>query len=147
MIVVPSSFAFLLLLNAKMLYLSLQRSHTLCYNKTSKQTKQYSRTVKRLKRLKRTSRSFSTGESFTAYTSLLLDEIGTTAKGAPMLKNLSMSSVFDFSKPIELLQHFFDICTVDNDIILDFFSVFRVIIMTTADSNEGDWVSSPLLEK
>lgn len=24
---------------------------------------------------------------------------------------------------------------------------FRVIIMTTADSNEGDWVSSPLLEK
>ncbi len=31
--------------------------------------------------------------------------------------------------------------------ILDFLSGSPVIIVTTANSNEGDWVSSPLLEK
>lgn len=97
-------------------------------------------------------RNFSTGESFTAYTSLLLDEIGTTAKGATMLKNLSMSNVFDFSKPIELLQHFFDICTVDNDIILDFFSgsattAHAVMQLNAEDGGKRKYIMVQLPEK
>lgn len=67
-------------------------------------------------------RNFPAGESFTPYSSLLLDEIGTTAKGATMLKSLSLSKVFDFSKPVELIQHFAYLCTEDEDIIMDFFS-------------------------
>lgn len=67
-------------------------------------------------------RNFPAGESFTPYSSLLLDEIGTTAKGATMLKSLSLGKVFDFSKPVELIKHLAYLCTENNDLIMDFFS-------------------------
>ena len=56
-------------------------------------------------------RKFPEGVSYTSYDTLLLDEIGTTAKGAIALKNLDMGKLFDFSKPIELIKHFAKIST------------------------------------
>ncbi len=67
-------------------------------------------------------RNFPSGISYIPYDTLLLDNIGTTAKGATLLKSLEMAKVFDFSKPIELVKHFAYLCTNGDDIILDFFS-------------------------
>ena len=67
-------------------------------------------------------RKFENSISFTPYDTLLLDDIGTTAKGAYALKDLDLARIFDYSKPIELIQFFSKLCTVDNDYILDFFS-------------------------
>ena len=39
-----------------------------------------------------------------------------------LLKELDMNKVFDYSKPIELIKFFANLCTSNNDIILDFFS-------------------------
>ncbi len=65
-------------------------------------------------------------------------------KGADLLKKYNIP--FDFAKPVELLHYICKIINVNNATILDFFSGSRVIIMITADSNDGDWLSSPLLE-
>ncbi|MCD7780313.1 MAG: site-specific DNA-methyltransferase [Candidatus Gastranaerophilales bacterium] len=67
-------------------------------------------------------RNFEQGTSIIPYDTMLLDNIGTTAKGALLLKELEMSKTFDYSKPIELIKFFTDLCTQNNDIILDFFS-------------------------
>jgi adenine-specific DNA-methyltransferase len=67
-------------------------------------------------------RIFEPGLSITSYDTLLLDDIGTTAKGSITLKNLDLAKVFDFSKPIELIKHFITLSVHSNDIILDFFS-------------------------
>ena len=67
-------------------------------------------------------RIFPEGVSYTAYDTLLLDNIGTTAKGAKILNGLGMSKIFDFSKPVELVKHFAHLINDDNAIILDFFS-------------------------
>ena len=67
-------------------------------------------------------RTFPSGISYTPYDTLLLDSIGTTAKGATMLKSLELTKVFDFSKPVELIKHFAMLATTEEDIILDFFS-------------------------
>jgi adenine-specific DNA-methyltransferase len=67
-------------------------------------------------------RTFESGVSVTPYDTLLLDNIGTTAKGATMLSSLDMSKIFDYSKPVELLHFFAELCTNDDDLILDFFS-------------------------
>lgn len=67
-------------------------------------------------------RNFEQGISIIPYDTMLLDNIGTTAKGAVLLKELDMGRTFDYSKPIELVRFFADLCTGDNDIILDFFS-------------------------
>lgn len=67
-------------------------------------------------------RIFPDGISYTAYDTLLLDNIGTTAKGAKILNELGMSKIFDFSKPIELIKHFVHLVNDVNAIILDFFS-------------------------
>ncbi len=67
-------------------------------------------------------RNFPAGTSITPYDTLLLDDIGTTAKGATMLKSLEMSKIFDFSKPVDLIKHFVMLATSKEDIILDFFS-------------------------
>lgn len=74
-------------------------------------------------------RNFPEGSSFTPYDTLLLDEIGTTAKGAIALKNLDMAKIFDFSKPVELIKHFiklstnnYPLSTENCPLILDFFS-------------------------
>ncbi len=67
-------------------------------------------------------RNFEAGISIIPYDTLLLEDIGTTAKGALSLKDLNMSKSFDYSKPIELIKHFIMLCMKDNDLILDFFS-------------------------
>ena len=67
-------------------------------------------------------RTFPAGISYTPYETLLLDSIGTTAKGATMLNVLKLSKMFDFSKPIELVKHFAMLSTTENDIVMDFFS-------------------------
>jgi adenine-specific DNA-methyltransferase len=67
-------------------------------------------------------RIFESGVSITPYDTLLLDNIGTTAKGATILSSLGMSKTFDYSKPVELLRFFVELCTKDDDFILDFFS-------------------------
>ncbi len=67
-------------------------------------------------------RIFEKGTSIIPYDTMLLDEIGTTAKGAVLLRELEMGRVFDYSKPIELVKFFANLCTNGNDLILDFFS-------------------------
>lgn len=67
-------------------------------------------------------RNFEPGISVIPYDTLLLDEIGTTAKGATMLKSLDMNKVFDYSKPMELVKFFLNLSTGSNDLVMDFFS-------------------------
>lgn len=67
-------------------------------------------------------RKFLPGTSVIPYGTLLLDEIGTTAKGSLLLKELGMNKVFDYPKPVELTMFLSYICTGKEDIILDFFS-------------------------
>lgn len=49
-------------------------------------------------------------------------EVGHTQSATQALTKLLGGKIFDFSKPVELLQRCFAISTSDNDIILDFFS-------------------------
>lgn len=67
-------------------------------------------------------RNFEAGESVIPYDTLLLNEIGTTAKGSIALKDLDLNKIFDYSKPVDLIKFFADLCISDNEIILDFFS-------------------------
>lgn len=67
-------------------------------------------------------RIFPKSESISAYTTLLLDDIGTTAKGAITLKELKLNKIFDFSKPVELIKHFVFLSKDKQGLYLDFFS-------------------------
>jgi adenine-specific DNA-methyltransferase len=75
-------------------------------------------------------RRFDSGVSVTPYETLLLDDIGTTAKGAIALKNLELDRIFDYSKPVDLIKHFLQLATNNSplatdhspDLILDFFA-------------------------
>lgn len=66
-------------------------------------------------------RIFPSGISITPYENLVQD-VGTTANGAQILKLLDMNKMFDYSKPKELILHFCRICSQENDLIIDFFS-------------------------
>lgn len=97
-------------------------------------------------------RNFPSGISFIPYGTLLLDNIGTTAKGATLLKSLGMSNVFDFSKPIELIKHFAFLCTQQYDIILDFFSgsattAHAVMQLNAEDGGNRKFIMVQLPEK
>ncbi len=67
-------------------------------------------------------RIFPKSESISAYTTLLLDDIETTAKGAITLKELKLNKIFDFSKPVELIKHFVFLSKDKQGLYLDFFS-------------------------
>lgn len=67
-------------------------------------------------------RTFGESTSIIPYDTLLIDEIGTTAKGSIMLRSLEMQRVFDYPKPVELVRFFAHLCAGKSDIILDFFS-------------------------
>lgn len=67
-------------------------------------------------------RNFEASTSIIPHETLLLDDIGTTAKGAFALKSLDMNKAFDYSKPIDLVKHFIMLCTSSDELILDFFS-------------------------
>lgn len=58
-----------------------------------------------------------------------------SGNGTNEVKNLfGIERLFDNPKPIKLIEDFINISLNNNDIILDFFSGFRVIIMTQANS-------------
>lgn len=67
-------------------------------------------------------RNFPPGISIIPYDTLLLDDIGTTAKGSLALKELDMHKYFDYPKSVELISFFSHLCTSDSSLILDFFS-------------------------
>ncbi|HCS10323.1 MAG TPA: site-specific DNA-methyltransferase [Clostridiales bacterium] len=97
-------------------------------------------------------RNFPTDISVTPYDTLLLDEIGTTAKGAITLKNMDMRKVFDYSKPVELIRFFAHLCTSKEDIILDFFSgsattAHSVMQLNAEDGGNRKFIMVQLLEK
>lgn len=66
-------------------------------------------------------RNFPSGISITPYDTLLLDEIGTTAKGSLTLKDLDLQKYFDYSKSIQLVSFFINLVSGDG-VVLDFFS-------------------------
>ena len=97
-------------------------------------------------------RNFPAGITYTPYDTLLLDGIGTTAKGATMLKSLELSKIFDFSKPVELLTHFAMLSTSENDIIMDFFSgsattAHAVMQLNAEDGGNRKFIMVQLPEK
>ena len=51
------------------------------------------------------------------------DSVGTTAQGTKELKQMFSKSVFNYAKPIEMIEHIINYCEEDkSEIILDFFS-------------------------
>ncbi len=98
-------------------------------------------------------RIFDSGISVTPYDTLLLDDIGTTARGAITLKALEMSKIFDYSKPVELIKHFLVLATDKEDVILDFFSGSSTTAHSVMELNsENDtsrrkWIMIQLGEK
>ncbi len=83
-------------------------------------------------------RNFPSAISYTPYDTLLLDNIGTTAKGATMLKSLDLEKTFDFSKPVDLIKHFAFLATDKNDIICDFFSGSATTAQAVMQLNSED---------
>ena len=67
-------------------------------------------------------RNFPDGVSTIPFDTLLLDEIGTTAKGSYTLKDLGLQRYFDYSKSTELVSFFLNLNTNTEDIVIDFFS-------------------------
>lgn len=97
-------------------------------------------------------RIFDAGVSITPYDTLLLDEIGTTAKGAVSLKSLDMQKIFDYSKPVELIKHFAMLATDEDDIILDFFSgsgttAHSVMELNAENNSKRKWLLVQLNEQ
>lgn len=82
-------------------------------------------------------RIFPANISYAPYDTLL-DEIGTTAKGAVLLKSLDMEKIFEFSKPVELIRHFSFLSTSASDIVLDFFSGSATTAHATMQLNAED---------
>lgn len=66
-------------------------------------------------------RNFPDGISKIPFDTLLID-IGTTAQGTLVLKDLGLQNYFDYPKPINLIKHFLNLATSKNDIVLDFFA-------------------------
>ena len=96
-------------------------------------------------------RNFPSGISYTPYDTLL-DNIGTTAKGATMLKTLELGKIFDFSKPVELIKHFAFLATSENDIVIDFFSgsattAHAVMQLNAEDGGNRKFIMVQLPEK
>lgn len=97
-------------------------------------------------------RIFDAGVSITPYDTLLLDDIGTTAKGAVSLKSLDMQKIFDYSKPVELIKHFAMLATDEDDIILDFFSgsgttAHSVMELNAENNSKRKWLLVQLNEQ
>ena len=96
-------------------------------------------------------RNFANGITEIPYDTLLLDDIGTTAKGATILKSLGLGKSFDYSKPVELIKHFLLLCSKKNDIVLDFFSgsattAHAVMQLNAEDSGNRQFIMVQLPE-
>ena len=97
-------------------------------------------------------RIFPEGVSLTSYDTLLLENIGTTAKGAKLLNMLGLSKMFDYSKPIELISHFIMLTNNKDAIILDFFSgsattAHAVMKLNAEDGGNRKFIMVQLPEK
>ena len=97
-------------------------------------------------------RIFPDNISYIPFGSLILDEIGTTAKGARILKDLNMTNVFSFSKPIELIDYFINLLIEKDSIILDFFSgsattAHAVMQLNAEDGGKRKFIMVQLPEK
>uniref|UniRef100_UPI00241DA334 DNA methyltransferase n=1 Tax=Megamonas funiformis TaxID=437897 RepID=UPI00241DA334 len=97
-------------------------------------------------------RIFPDNISYIPFGSLILDEVGTTAKGARILKDLNMTNVFSFSKPIELIDYFINLLIEKDSIILDFFSgsattAHAVMQLNAEDGGKRKFIMVQLPEK
>lgn len=96
-------------------------------------------------------RIFPSSFSYTPY-STLLDNISTTSKGALILKELKMNSMFNFSKPTDLIKFFIYLSNGKDDIILDFFSgsattAHAVMQLNAEDGGKRKFIMVQLPEK
>ena len=66
------------------------------------------------------------------------DDVGTTTNGTMELKNLFEGNFFDNPKPINLIEKMAELCTKDNDIILDFFAGSGTLAHAILDLNKKD---------
>ncbi|MGP1393761.1 MAG: DNA methyltransferase [Candidatus Cryptobacteroides sp.] len=64
----------------------------------------------------------------------LWDDCGTATDGTKEILDLFGSKAFDTPKPVGLVNKIIELATSGDDLILDFFAGFRVIIMTQANS-------------
>ena len=83
-------------------------------------------------------RNFPAGISTIPYDTLLLDEIGTSAKGSFALKSLDLQKYFDYPKSCELLEFFIMLCTNEEDLILDFFAGSATTAHSVFKKNIGE---------
>ena len=82
-------------------------------------------------------RTFPDGISKIPFDTLLTD-IGTTAQGTLILKELGLQNYFDYPKPVNLIKHFLNLSTNKNDIILDFFAGSGTTAHAVMDLNKED---------
>ena len=66
------------------------------------------------------------------------DNVGTTTNGTMELKSLFGGNFFDNPKPISLIEKMAELCTNDNDIILDFFAGSGTLAHAVLDLNKED---------
>lgn len=97
-------------------------------------------------------RIFPDSISYIPFGSLILDNVGTTANGAKILKALNMSSSFSFSKPVDLIKYFINLLIKSNGIIIDFFSgsattAHAVMQLNAEDGGKRKFIMVQLPEK
>jgi len=96
-------------------------------------------------------RTFPPGISSIPYDTLLLDDIGTSAKGSITLQSMDLQKYFDYPKSVDILRFFTFLCTYSNDIILDFFSgsattAHAVINLNAEDGGDRKFIMVQLPE-
>ncbi len=84
--------------------------------------------------------------------SLQLDTAISSRKGTSEVESLFGSKVFSFPKPTELIKRFIKICTIENDIVLDFFagsgsSSHAVMKLNAEDGLNRKFIAVQLPEK
>ena len=79
-------------------------------------------------------------EGFLPKTLLIEDRFGRTGSGGLILKDLFGDTIFEYSKPTQLIKHFVQIATLpeENHIILDFFAGSGTTAQAVMELNEED---------
>ena len=80
------------------------------------------------------------------------DNVGTTTNGTAELKELFGQSLFDNPKPTKLIKQMAELCTKDNDIILDFFAgsattAHAIMALNNEDGGNRRFICVQLPEK
>jgi len=92
------------------------------------------------------------GGHYTGYSSILPDSIGYTLNGSREVRDLMGGKLFDFPKPVLLLQELVTQSTENDGIILDFFAgsattAHAVLKLNSQDSNNRKFICVQLPEK